>query len=866
MTELAALSPEERRALLARRLRIHEGIHPFARHVNPTLARMLEAVGLDLRYVRGDGAWLIDARRRRYLDCAAGYGAVPFGHNPPEVWHALEAVRAAGEPAIVQPSLLDAAGALAASLLAELPRGLDRVAFANSGAEAVEAALKLAHAATGRHLIVATDDGFHGKTLGALSATGRVRYQTPFGAPVEGFRHVPYGDLDALGAILRAHPGEVAAFVVEPIQGEGGIVEPPAGYLSAARGLCSEHGALLALDEVQTGLGRTGRLFALEHEAIVPDILVLSKALGGGLLPVAATVYGPAAHSEAFLRLHTSTFAANAPACRVGVRVLELLTRDERSLVRAVAETGARLRERLESLRERYPALVTDVRGRGLLLGVELTSDASAFRHQSLLGGLAEQEQLAPLVCSDLLHRGGVRVAPTLFGGRVIRVEPPLTINEAECDVIVEAFERTLATLERCDTATLVSGTLGGTRSAVAARLHPPGHPPLIQRAGEPRWAFVMHPLDRRSYRDFDASLDALSDGQLETFTRRLERGRGPGDPGALPLGSLRVVSAAGGSAFGELIGLPLTSDELLDLPAADALERVGEAVELARERGAEVVGLGAFTSIVTANATALRERGIPLTTGNAFTVAAALEALERGANTRGTTLADAHVGVVGATGAIGRGVALLLAERCARLTIVGNPAGGDRSLARLRATARDIAAHLTDASRASNALATVILTLPGGQDPVDALTAAGVLRLASDVDVLSECALVVVATSTPHPFLGSRQLAPGAVVCDVSQPSNVHRSIRVTRPDTLIIDGGVIEVPGRADLGISFGLPPGHVYACMAETILLALDGRAHEGTVGARIDADAIATLSDAAHRHGFRVSVPDVRAVST
>src|SRR5262249_6313168 len=187
---------------------------------------------------------------------------------------------------------------------------------ANSGAEAVEAAIKLCRAATKRPGILSTRGSFHGKTLGALSATGNPNYQRDFAAPAAGFDQVPYGDADALRQALTARPAYSGAFTVEPIQGEGGIVEPPPGYLAAARTICDEAGVLLALDEIQTGLGRTGDLFACEAESVVPDVLVLAKALGGGLIPIGAVLCTENVHTTAFATKHSSTFAGNALACR----------------------------------------------------------------------------------------------------------------------------------------------------------------------------------------------------------------------------------------------------------------------------------------------------------------------------------------------------------------------------------------------------------------------------------------------------------------------------------------------------------------------------------------------------------------------
>ncbi|HYG57029.1 MAG TPA: aminotransferase class III-fold pyridoxal phosphate-dependent enzyme, partial [Symbiobacteriaceae bacterium] len=231
-------------------------MHRFTQFVNPYLGQLLESINLDKRFVRGEGVYLYDAEGRQYIDFVAAYGALPFGFNPSEIWQAMNDVHAAMEPSFVQPSALEAAGELAERLIAVAPAGMRYVTFTNSGAEAVEAAFKLARAATGRLGIVSTSNSFHGKTLAALSATNRTSYQQAFGAPLEHFYKVPFGQIEALEQLFAEKGSEIAAFIMEPIQGEGGIVVPPAGYMAAARELCHRYGALFMLDEIQAGLGR----------------------------------------------------------------------------------------------------------------------------------------------------------------------------------------------------------------------------------------------------------------------------------------------------------------------------------------------------------------------------------------------------------------------------------------------------------------------------------------------------------------------------------------------------------------------------------------------------------------------------------
>src|SRR6185503_18422415 len=287
--------------------------HPFYNYINPVLGRLLSQLEMNKAFVRGEGCYLYDQDGRAYLDFLAQYGALPFGFNHPRIWQAIEQVRERLEPSFVQPSFLNAAGELAEKLIEIAPRGMRYVAFANSGTEAIEAAIKLCKSANGRDRVLAARNGFHGKTLAALSATNNEKYQKGFGAPVHGYDYVSFGDSEELERVLSART--YSAFIVEPIQGEGGIIEAPPGYLGRAREICRATGTLMVLDEIQTGLGRTGMMFGCDSEEVTPDVITLGKALGGGIIPIAACLCTAEVYKDDFALKHTSNFAGNTLAC-----------------------------------------------------------------------------------------------------------------------------------------------------------------------------------------------------------------------------------------------------------------------------------------------------------------------------------------------------------------------------------------------------------------------------------------------------------------------------------------------------------------------------------------------------------------------
>ena len=353
--------------------------------------------------VRGEGAVLWDAEGRAYIDCVGGQGAANLGHANPAVVAAIQeqAARLISCPEILHN---DQRAAYLEELAEALPLPA-RIFLCNSGAEAVEGALKFARLLTGRAGVVSTVRGFHGRTMGALSATYEPKYREPFEPLVPGFRHVPYDKLDALAAAVDQG---VAAVILEPVQGEGGVRPASPGYLEGALRICRERGALLIVDEIQTGFGRTGRLFAVEREGVAPDMLVLAKSIAGGVPMGAVAVherFGPIPQGS-----HGSTFGGNPLACAAARAALRYIR--EHDLPRQAEEKGAYLRERVRALG--LPK-VREVRGMGLLVGIELKE-----RVQPHLQALMER---------------GVLALPA--GPNVLRLLPPLVISYEQIDRVV---------------------------------------------------------------------------------------------------------------------------------------------------------------------------------------------------------------------------------------------------------------------------------------------------------------------------------------------------------------------------------------------------------------------------------------------
>ena len=842
---------------------------------NPTRTHLLERFGSLKEMVRGQGHWLFDAAGARYLDFLSQYGVVSLGHNHPELVAAMQECLAAGQPSMVQPFTAPAAQALAETLKRITPGQLSYTVFANSGAEAAEAAIKLARARTGRLTILSTFGGFHGKTLGALSATGNPAYQAPFGAPCPGFEYVPFGDLDALKARLGRDDEPVAAFIVEPVQGEGGMVPAPAGYLAAAVELCRAAGTLTVFDEVQTGLGRTGRLFAAEEAGTAPDIMLLGKALGGGLMPIGACIGSSDAWDHDFGLLHSSTFAGNQLACTVALKVIELLLRDDQALVSKAADSGRYLMRRLTDLAERYPALIKEVRGRGLMAGIEFRRFAGA---ESGTMGFASRNGLITAVFSGhLLNTNRLVTAPVFNNAHFLRLEPPFTVGPAEIDQAVDAVDALCRTLQRKDYARVLCYLTN------VGRIQPPdglyaSSPmdgarigPAASTDGRGSFAFLVHYTTEGDYLRTDPSLRSFTGEQLRRW-RQWTTDIGPGI-----LDHVRGIrSRDGAGADGWLLMLPMLPRQLLELPPRALGEMFARIVALARSRGARVLGLGGFTSVVTRGGRRVAGRGIAVTTGNCLTSIMAAEGIASAAAGRGLDLADLHVAVIGATGAIGRLSSLLLAERLAAVTLVGNAMNPDAER-RCRIVAGDVYSHLLgrsgrrEAGRMTRIVAEVMRDGSGlqGDDKAGraerAFARAGLeppLRCTCHVaSGLEDADVVLVATSSDQALIRAEHLKRGAIVCDVTRPSNVAGDLPDRRPDVMVFDGGLVEFPEPLRFGPDLaGSPPGVALGCLAETALLAMEGEYRDHSIGRCLDVAEADHIRRLAEKHGLRVASPE------
>lgn len=419
--------------------REHSAIGLYSRFISPTLVTWLRSSGFGRVFVEARGVWLRDERGRRILDCLSGFGASNLGHAHPRLVRVLG--RFLRKDALnlihVEPSPHTADCARDLARAAGPP--LDRVIFTSSGAEAVEAAMKLARGATGRAGFISCEGAYHGMNLGSLSVIGSRRARRGFGPLLPGCVRIPFGDLEALRSALRLR--RAAAFLVEPVQAAGGVIIPPAGYLRQAQRLCRAAGTLMILDEVHNGLGRLGRLFAFQGEEFVPDILTLAKSLGGGIAAIGAALtrddlYDRVYGSPETFDLQSSTFGGNAFACVAARETLAIL-RAER-LPENAAALGAEL---LHGLRRRLAGhpLVREVRGRGLFVGIQLEPAERGWSRglPPRLVEFARGGTLGEWAALELLDRG-ILCWPCIERTDVLKLEPPLTLRRNHVGRIID--------------------------------------------------------------------------------------------------------------------------------------------------------------------------------------------------------------------------------------------------------------------------------------------------------------------------------------------------------------------------------------------------------------------------------------------
>jgi acetylornithine/succinyldiaminopimelate/putrescine aminotransferase/predicted amino acid dehydrogenase len=862
-------------------------LYPRRDLLNPTLAKIFKTFKLDKDYTSGKGSYLMDSNGIHYLDFIAQYGAIPFGYNPDFIWDKLDEARRRNLPSLVQPSIPGEALKLANIIAGCTPGDLCYCTFCQSGTEAVEAAIKLARSNTGRELIVSTENSFHGKTLASLSATGKDSYQIPFRAPAPGFLRIPFNDLEILKKTFAQYNDNIAGFIVEPVQGEGGIITADPGYLPAVQKLCNEYGIVFIVDEIQTGLGRTGALFACDHEKVEPDVMLLAKALGGGMVPLGVCISSPEVWNEDFAMLHSSTFANNNITCAVGISVLEKLGENNQEIIKEVGRKGEYLFQQVTRLAENYPTVIKEVRGKGLMVGLEFHNldDCGAYD----MAYLVNQGGFTILLTGFLLNVYHIRLAPYLNNSMTLRLEPTLTISCEEIDNVIDAIEDICKILKYRDYSKLYRYLLGDNSKPkdiidfrpVSRRIKF-SH---LKNKEEPdyKFAFIIHYPGPEDIILNNPSFASYSRDELFEFLKWESSVSDPGIVCHMPA----VKSKSGSIVEGWLIGVPFGGKEIMSLPREEVVDTIKKAVDLGKDLGAQIVGLGALTSVVTRGGRSVTGRNVAITSGNSFTTLMAVEALFLGAQKMKIDLKKAVGGVVGATGSIGRACALMLSEKIDQIILFGNPRHIKSSKNRLNSLASDIYAYARqrmqngdikgmsswinkiidllvkdNSIRANNYLNSImendILNPELINEVCEYLDIKYPIEISIDINNdLPVCNLIIATSNSPEYLIYPENIQPGAVVCDVARPADVSPEVIAQRADVLVLEGGLVQLPDDISFGPNLGYRDGVNLACLSETILLDLEGDFQDYSIGNHLSLETVQYLRGLATKHGFQLA---------
>ncbi|UWQ35741.1 aminotransferase class III-fold pyridoxal phosphate-dependent enzyme (plasmid) [Leisingera sp. M527] len=834
--------------------------------INPLLDRKLKTCGLYTQVVGANGNQLHCGDDKLVLDFVPGHGCLPLGHGPNPVAETVAETLKLPLTNLVQPYFSEATEVLARRLMSLSPIITERVNFATTGTEAIEIALNSARLATGRLRFIAAVNGTHGKSIGGLSVT----HTDPVNefAELAGTVFVPFGDIDAMDRALAAEGDSMAAVILEPVQSEGGVKLASKAYFEAVRALCDKHGVLLIHDEIMTGTGRTGHFFATEWTGGNPDIIVLGKALGGGVMPISACLLGPRAVTKSLDFQQMSSFAGSAYAATAANAMLDVLLENDSELLRSIRARSSTLDGIHQRLQRAYPGLIADTRGCGLLHGIEFRRQTNVVAgSEGAFLGLAGSSQQYPALTAGHMLSNGVRVTPAANCKGVLRIMPSYLTTDGECETYAAALEECLDALAAQDTVRAtkhITGTAkAGERESAVEFL---GADPVGDIGpDEGRFGFIVHQLETDDLQNLDPLLRQVTRSQRDVLTNLLGEFDEP-----ILLSRARIKGKDGSSAVGDFILLPRSARQLLAMPQDDACELVQKCVNLAVKRGARIVGLGGYTSIVTRGGSRIDPLGQAVTTGNGFTIEAALMAADRATTTLGRSQSDATAAIIGAAGSIGSGMVQMISARARRLYLFVNPATPlEKSFLRLK---RSLAAGLKASrdgelpARAGSVLDRAMKLMDGQTDP--AALAEQLLRDPAYFVISDNCSrdlrnadIIYSATSSTDKLITPEDLRPQSVVCDLSRPGNISYRCREERDDVLIMDGGVIAYPGRPQLALGIPMPKGVAFACIAETVMLALRKHYENTSVGAAPSHREVSMLREIAAGTGFELA--DLRA---
>jgi acetylornithine/succinyldiaminopimelate/putrescine aminotransferase/predicted amino acid dehydrogenase len=839
---------------------------------------ILQKFKLNLNLIRSKGCFLYDVDGRKILDGVSQFGAVPLGHNPDNLVRTLIDYCVAGGPNFVQPFIPETTRALAARLIELAGIEYSNVVFSNSGTETVEAALKLSRQKTGRKKILSANNSFHGKTFASLSATGSSKYSNPKIVDKENFDNVRFNNIEELEQALASK--EYAAFIIEPVQGEGGMVPGFAGYLQQAERLCKATGTLLVLDEIQTGLGRTGELFAAHTAQIKPDLLLLSKALSGGLVPIGAMIVKRTAYDEEFDRKHSSTFANGGLASAVALEVIDTLTENNGFLLEHVRDCGDLLKTEFARLCEQYPDNFK-VSGIGLMWALHFRDTKTEGNY--LVNYAHKSDLLSLLICGYLVHAKGIFCMPLLNDAETgsVRFQPSLNTNKAELQRFLGAFSEICQLLaeQRYDT---LMGYLvnhspvldnSGKEGRQAKKAKPIQLSPKPVKDGSFRFAFLMHstsPEDICKGLPEKVKENFSHDEQLQLANWFFSIGEIEYSPEVVF--EFSMSSKQGNTVNGAMIYSPVSPQSMLKMSQRAKKELLNDYLAKARETGATLVGLGAYTSVISKGGIELDAQDLAITTGNSLTAVSTCNAIR---DLFGESIREKRLMIFGSRGSVGRLALLELSQYFSVVELVASPhSSPEQQYLNLAAVLSEIKEEvpLLDSASAAGKFWQMYQeigtehSLTYGSDEQIAELVRKVLETGErkGIDTFklvtdfpkenNQIDCVFSATSEGKAFISAEQFKPDCRIFDVARPFDILNG----GSDREVFEGGLVRLPDqRAMLSDSniIGCRPGVNLACLSETIALSMEHVDQSYSVGKEIPYRQAKYVNQIAEKHGFR-----------
>ena len=741
---------------------------------------------------------------------------------------------------------------------------------------------------------IALRGAFHGKSVGSLSLTYNVDYRRPFSGLLQKSHFTDSLDKKEIETtfkkslqhyyavkwtenagleIEQKYISNIAAFFVEPIQGEGGIIQIGKNFLKECRRVCDEYGIPMIFDEIQSGIGRTGKFFASEYAGVVGDVYLLSKSLGGGIAKISAVLVDRDRYQNEFSLLHASTFAEDAISSAVGNRVLDVLERDH--ILKMAKEKGSYLKRGLTQLIEKYPGVIDTVRGKGLMMGVVLASQENS--DSLIISEIDKAGWLGYFASGYLFHRHNLRVFPTLSAPCVLRLEPSAYISYGDLDKVFDAFEQLCEVLSKKRALELlrfvtdVGGISKHHKKPKSRDIKIHGNEKSIPKVG-----FLVHYVHENQLKAVDPSFDVASPMRQDRFIRNMMSFAKP-----MHVGSTDITSGSGKKINFNIILVPVTSRhmvEFLKKPCSSpALDMVEDAVRAAYEMGCEVVGLGQYTSIISNNGLSIRNPGLTITTGNSNTVAIAVRAIMKAVFMRGLDPSHISLSLVGAAGNIGASYSLMISNYVSKINLIGSSNSG--SLERLENIRFQIFQNayriLSEGRSASGATTGVVeglsknplvkILVDENTDPKAAWEAIGIkkknmindmISVSTDIESIARSDVIVAVSNSHEKIIREGLVKKNAIICDVSVPSATDPSLIQRRKDVMYFTGGIVKLPNREAIKIpAYPLPSGQVFACMAETMLLGLSGIRENFSIGS-LEIKDIELIDLLGKYHGFEL----------